>query len=169
MSDDTLQQLSNEFYPYAKKRLGFDQDARIKYVDDIENAENPLGKTAFYDPQNMTVSLFVTKRHPKDVLRSLSHELVHHAQNCRGEFEEIEEAEEGYAQNNPHLRKMEKEAYEQGNIIFRDWEDGRRSPENIMEHFDKRNQKLNDALMKKFGLKKKEKPDEQKEKKEEDK
>ena len=30
---------------------------------------------------------------------------------------------EGYAQNDEHLREMEREAYEQGNLCFRDWED----------------------------------------------
>ncbi len=31
--------------------------------------------------------------------------------------------EEGYAQSDPHMRKMEEEAYLQGNMMFRDWED----------------------------------------------
>lgn len=161
--------MTKSFFPYAQDRMGFDKPCDIQYLDDPENAEDPLGKTAYYDPNTMTVSLYVVGRHPKDILRSLSHELVHHTQNCRGEFEGGVIAPEGYAQEDEHLREMEREAYELGNLVFRDWEDGRRSPENIMEHFDKRNQKLNDALMKKFGLKKKEKPDEQKEKKEEDK
>ena len=30
---------------------------------------------------------------------------------------------EGYAQKDPHLRKMEREAYTKGNLIFRDYED----------------------------------------------
>ena len=30
---------------------------------------------------------------------------------------------EGYAQNDEHLREMERQAYEQGNLVFRDWED----------------------------------------------
>ena len=31
---------------------------------------------------------------------------------------------EGYAQKNEHLREMEKEAYLEGNLALRDWEDG---------------------------------------------
>ncbi len=34
------------------------------------------------------------------------------------------EAGPGYAQSNEHLREMEREAYEEGNLCFRDWEDG---------------------------------------------
>jgi len=122
-ANDVVKNLSNQFYPYAQQRMGFDKPARIKYIDDPQNAEDPLGKTAYYDPETMTVSVYVVGRHPKDILRSLSHELVHHTQNCRGEFEGGLVASEGYAQNDEHLRGMEREAYEQGNLVFRDWED----------------------------------------------
>ena len=90
---------------------------------DAQNAVNPLGKTAFYDPQAKSVTLYITKRHPKDVMRSLSHELVHHTQNCNGEFNNVGEMGDGYAQNDDHLREMERQAYEIGNLCFRDWED----------------------------------------------
>jgi hypothetical protein len=56
-------------------------------------------------------------------MRSLSHELIHHTQNCNGQFDGASEMGEGYAQNDEHLREMEREAYEQGNLVFRDWED----------------------------------------------
>ena len=110
-----------KFLPYAEKKLGFNKPPTIKFHEDPENAKDMLGKTAYYEPGTQQIVLFTTDRHPKDILRSLSHELVHHAQNCRGEFENIGPANEGYAQNDPHLRKMEKEAYLHGNIIFRDF------------------------------------------------
>ena len=53
----------------------------------------------------------------------MSHELVHHGQCERGEFDELGETGAGYAQKNPHLRNMEREAYEVGNMVFRDFED----------------------------------------------
>ena len=71
----------------------------------------------------MSVTLFTDFRHPKDIMRSLSHELVHHTQHCRGEFDGNQEMGEGYAQADQHLRNMEKEAYLEGNMCFRDWED----------------------------------------------
>lgn len=151
-----VKQLANEFYPYSQERLGFDKPARIKYADDVENSQDPLGMTAYYNPEDFSITLFTTGRHPKDILRSLSHELVHHAQNCRGEFLEDLPQEEGYAQDNDHLREMEKEAYEQGNLIFRDWEDSKKKEkkEGIMEHWKKRHEKVNDELMKRWGFKK---------------
>jgi len=71
-------------------------------------------------------------------MRSLSHELVHHTQNCNGQFDEVGENEmgEGYAQNNDHLRNMESEAYEMGNLCFRDWEDSIKSTI-YFEHLNK--------------------------------
>ena len=123
-----LKELENkisEFYPYSKKTLGFDRDPNsINLVSDPKNASNILGKTAFYNPGDASITVYTDKRHPKDILRSISHELVHHAQNCRGEFSEIQELEQNYAQTNKKLREMEQEAYLMGNMTFRDWEDG---------------------------------------------
>jgi hypothetical protein len=123
---DTLQPLINEFMPFAQERMGFQKVPRIFLRDDPENAKNPLGKTAFYDPDQMSVTLYIHGRHPKDVMRSLSHELVHHTQNCNGQFKNTSDMGEGYAQNDPHLREMEREAYEKGNLCIRDWEDTRK-------------------------------------------
>jgi hypothetical protein len=121
---DILQPVVKRFLPYAKDKMGFDDAPNIYLRTDPENSESIFGKTAHYDPGNKSIVLYVHNRHPKDVLRSLSHELVHHAQNCRGEFDrESMVGEQGYAQKDPHLRKMEEEAYSVGNLVFRDFED----------------------------------------------
>lgn len=121
--NNTVRNLSGKLYPYAQKRMGFDKPANIELIDDPENAKDPFGKTAYYDPEQESVFLYTSGRHVKDILRSLSHELVHHTQNCRGEFAGGVMTTEGYAQEDEHLREMEREAYEQGNLVFRDWED----------------------------------------------
>ena len=120
---DILKPLIDKFLPFAQKRMGFKKPPKLFVRNDSANADNPLGKTAFYDPAQKSVTLYVSQRHPKDVMRSLSHELVHHTQNCRGDFDNVGEMGEGYAQNDSHLREMEREAYEVGNMCFRDWED----------------------------------------------
>jgi hypothetical protein len=112
------------FFPFAQKQLGFKRPPKLFFVNDKQNAGDTLGKTAYYEPETETIKVYVTNRHPKDVLRSFSHELVHHAQNCRGDFDNDTVTEEGYAQSDPHLREMEREAYEKGNMIFRDYCDG---------------------------------------------
>ena len=115
--------LLKSFLPFAQERMGFSEPVSVNFASDAENAEKPLGKTAFYDPNANSITVFVDKRHPKDIMRSLSHELVHHTQNCAGKFDGGLEVGEGYAQNDEHLREMEREAYEKGNLTFRDWED----------------------------------------------
>ncbi len=126
-SKNTLKRMLDDFYPYAKDYLEFDKDASINFASDKSNAENPLGKTAYYDPANHSVTVYTNGRHPKDIMRSVSHELVHHTQNCRGDLNMSEHGGVGYAQNDEHLRNMEREAYEKGNLCFRDWEDGIKS------------------------------------------
>ena len=119
----TVQPLIKSLYEASKESLGFGPDAKIVILTNEENSNNPLGKTAYYDPANHKIGLYTQGRHVKDIMRSLSHELVHHSQNCRGDFNEGLATVEGYAQEDSHLREMEREAYETGNLIFRDWED----------------------------------------------
>jgi len=119
-----LHKLIKQFIPFSQKKLGFDQPVTINLLADPENALNPLGKTAHYEPNSKKITLFVAGRHPKDIMRSLSHELVHHDQNCKGQFTSGTNTDPGYAQNDEHLRNMEKQAYLLGNLRFRDWEDG---------------------------------------------
>ena len=120
---ETIDSLVKDFMPFAQERMGFTKPPKLFLKKDISNAEDPLGRTAFYDPAESSITLYITNRHPKDIMRSLSHELVHHTQNCRGDFNNVDEMEEGYAQNDEHLREMEREAYTEGNLCFRDWED----------------------------------------------
>ena len=164
-----LEQFVDEFFPYSQKQLGFDKPVAIRFESDPDNAEVMLGKTAYYDPNAMEIALYIDGRHPKDVMRSLSHELVHHAQNCRGDFTGADSTSAGYAQEDPHLRKMEREAYTKGNLIFRDFEDLIKTGKiNIEINFSDsgepkmslkewKNNEINTKLMQKWGLLKEEK------------
>jgi len=121
----SFEKIMGDFLPHAQKTLAYNKPVKVLLISDPKNALNPLGKTAHYEPSTFTVTVYVDKRHPKDIMRSLSHELVHHAQNCRGEFDTASGVgESGYAQTDEHLREMEREAYETGNLLFRDYEDG---------------------------------------------
>jgi len=57
-------------------------EIKIKY--DEENASNLFGRTGYYQPQTCEICLYASGRHPKDVLRSFCHELIHHIQNMEG-------------------------------------------------------------------------------------
>jgi hypothetical protein len=115
--------LIRSLYNEVRSNLGFEPHASISVVSDADNAQNPLGKTAYYSPSEEKIALYTSGRHIKDILRSLAHELVHHNQNCRGDFNNVSETGTSYAQEDEHLREMEREAYEMGNMLFRDWED----------------------------------------------
>jgi hypothetical protein len=130
---NNLEEILDDFYSFAKKRLNFSIDPEICFQSDDVNAKYALGKTAFYNPEKKSITIFVDGRHPKDIMRSLSHELVHHTQNCNGQFDQGYATKEGYAQEDDHLREMEKEAYLEGNMCFRDWEDGYKQSNPLQE------------------------------------
>ena len=116
-----IKDLVQKFYPYAKNALGFEHPVRVIMRHDAENAKHSLAKTAYYDPENNLIVLYVTNRHPKDILRSFSHELVHHAQNCRGDLNDM--TTQGHYAKDGKGREIEEEAYLQGNLCLRDYED----------------------------------------------
>ena len=94
---------------------------KIKVIkDDKENASNLLGKTAYYNPMDKSITLYTMNRHPKDVLRSFSHEMVHHMQNLEGRLNDINTTN---TNEDGDLPEIEREAYEKGNMMLRNWED----------------------------------------------
>lgn len=85
--------------------------------DDPGNASKLLGKTGYYDPNSMEIHIFTTGRHPKDILRSIAHELVHHMQNDKGELEQGGYSGQGYAQK-PTFTKHGKTSLRDGKLMF---------------------------------------------------
>jgi hypothetical protein len=105
---------------YLMKELDIEKVPNIELKEDDENAKNVLGKTAYYNPSTYTITLYITDRHPKDILRSFSHEMIHHKQNLDGRLENITTTN---TNEDDELTEIEREAYELGNILFRNWED----------------------------------------------
>ena len=87
----------------------------------IDNSEQDglFIKTGYYVPEKKLIVIFTKDRHPKDILRSFTHEMVHHAQNLRGD--DLAFYENDDVKNNERLEKIESEAYLKGNIYFRKW------------------------------------------------
>ena len=118
-----LKEALGEIFKVAKKEYNIQLTPKLVLKRDEENAQDLFGKTAYYDPEEQSITLYITNRHPKDICRSFSHELVHHHQNERGDLEVGDATSPTYAQDDQHMRKMEMEAYLKGNLLFRDWED----------------------------------------------
>jgi len=92
----------------------------IKTIRDEANAKDLFGRTAYYDPNNKEVVLYIEGRHDKDILRSFSHEMIHHMQNLEGRLGSIKTTNTNESDD---LAEIEKEAYLMGNMTFRNWED----------------------------------------------
>ena len=118
-----FQQAAAGIYQDAVKKFNIRTTPKLFLRQDKENGAMTLGRTAFYDPSELKIVLFVTGRHPKDILRSFAHELIHHVQNERGDLNLGDSSDPQYAQKDDHLRKMEMEAYLKGNMLMRDFED----------------------------------------------
>ena len=96
----------------------------IKIKKDIKESSNFFGRTAYYNPELKEIVLFVEGRHPKDVMRSFVHELIHHKQNLEGRLGYITTTNTNESEQ---LLELEKEAYLEANITFRNWEDSVKS------------------------------------------
>jgi hypothetical protein len=118
-----LKEALGEIFKTAREKFGIQNTPKLYLKQDEENAQGIFGKTAYYDPEEQGITLYITNRHPKDICRSFAHELIHHHQNERGDLDMGNASSPTYAQDDPHMRKMEMEAYLKGNLLFRDWED----------------------------------------------
>ena len=115
-----------ELYRDAKDKFNIQQAPKLILKQDEENAKNIFGRTAYYEPEEKTIVIFITNRHPKDILRSFCHEMIHHVQNERGDLNMGDASSPTYAQDDKHMRNMEKEAYLEGNLLLRDYEDNKK-------------------------------------------
>ena len=87
---------------------------------ETENAKNFFGRTAYYDPNTQEIVLYTEGRHPKDIVRSYAHEMVHHTQNLEGRLGNIQTTD---TTADKELDAIEREAYLKGNMMFRNWTD----------------------------------------------
>ena len=110
-------------YEDAREKYNIQQAPKLFLRKDEENADMLFGRTAFYQPDKQTIVVYISNRHPKDILRSYCHELIHHIQNERGDLMKGDVSSPKYTQEDKHMRKMEAEAYLKGNLLLRDFED----------------------------------------------
>lgn len=94
---------------------------KVRFVHgDSSNASQFLGKTAYYDPNNQEIVLYTEGRHPKDIVRSFSHEMIHHIQNLEDRLGNIQTTN---TQEDDSLNDIEAEANLKGTMTFRNWTD----------------------------------------------
>ena len=93
----------------------------MEFVDgDSENAKDFFGKTAYYDPNKQHIVLYTEGRHPKDIVRSYAHEMIHHIQYLEDRLGDVSGTN---TTEDDHLDKIEQEANLRGTMTFRNWTD----------------------------------------------
>jgi hypothetical protein len=93
----------------------------LELIDsDRENAKDFFGKTAYYDPNEQHIVIYTEGRHPKDIVRSYAHEMIHHIQHLEDRLGDIPGTD---TTSSEHLTKLEKEANLRGTMTFRNWTD----------------------------------------------
>jgi proteasome assembly chaperone (PAC2) family protein len=93
----------------------------LEFIDgDSENAKDFFGKTAYYDPNKQHIVLYTEGRHPKDIVRSYAHEMIHHIQYLEDRLGDIPGTD---TTSDDHLDKIEQEANLRGTMTFRNWTD----------------------------------------------
>lgn len=142
-----------DYTPYMASILEYMMDSgmkitplpEVKIKKDLVEAEDFFGKTAFYNPTKKEIVLYTQNRHPKDVMRSFAHEMIHHKQNLEGRLNNI-----GTTNTNEddYLLEIEKEAYLEGNITFRNWEDRVKNQESKEVMAEGKYDKLSNTLSK---------------------
>ena len=86
--------------------------------------------TGYYLPSEKKIVLFCKDRHPKDILRSYAHEMIHHMQNLEGKNLNFSNKDD--VKDNKELEKLESEAYLKGNIYFRKWTEYEKSKNGVL-------------------------------------
>ena len=93
----------------------------LELIDgDTENAKDFFGKTAYYDPNEQHIVLYTEGRHPKDIVRSYAHEMIHHIQYLEDRLGDVSTTN---TMEDDHLDKIEQEANLRGTMTFRNWTD----------------------------------------------
>ena len=115
---DKIAQLTNHMIDMG---MNIEPLPSMEFVDgDSENAKDFFGKTAYYDPNKQHIVIYTEGRHPKDIVRSYAHEMIHHIQYLENRLGDVSGTN---TTEDDHLDKIEQEANLRGTMTFRNWTD----------------------------------------------
>ena len=115
---EKITQLTNHM---IDKGMNIEPLPSLEFIDgNSKNAKDFFGKTAYYDPNKQHIVLYTEGRHPKDIVRSYAHEMIHHIQHLEDRLGDVSGTD---TTSDEHLTKLEKEANLRGTMTFRNWTD----------------------------------------------
>lgn len=109
--------------PFPKVKLNWDEQDGL------------FIKTGYYEPESKTIVIFCADRHPKDILRTFAHEMIHHSQNLNGV--DLNFTTNDDVKDNKRLEKIEAEAYLKGNVYFRKWTEYENKQKDVLQEGNK--------------------------------
>lgn len=129
--EDDVRKDEFDYVPYITDYLKFLKEEKKLQIEPLPEIILDKGKqdldvqakTGDYDPVDKVLKVYACDRHPKDVLRSFSHEMVHHMQCLEGKDLNVKTNVLG---ENNNLDQLEAEAYMKGNMYFREWTEKRK-------------------------------------------
>ena len=123
-NENSLEKYFNDIANFMEKNgLNVNPFPSIKL--DWSDQDGIFIRTGYYSPEEKKIVLFCKDRHPKDILRSYAHEMIHHAQNLEGK--DLNFTTKDDVKDNKNLEKLESEAYLKGNVLFRKWTEYKQS------------------------------------------
>ena len=115
---DKIAQLTNHMIDIG---MNIEPLPSMEFINgDSENAKDFFGKTAYYDPNRQHIVIYTEGRHPKDIVRSYAHEMIHHIQYLEDRLGDVSGTN---TTEDDHLDKIEQEANLRGTMTFRNWTD----------------------------------------------
>jgi hypothetical protein len=94
---------------------------KVKFIhNNKENAAHIHTKTGYYDPNTKTIVIYTEGRHPRDIINTFSHEIIHFMQDLEGRLTNINNDN---TTQDTELNDIEKQAYLEGSIMFRNYKD----------------------------------------------
>lgn len=130
------QDLAKDLIAFMQAKFALECLPRVHFISNKKNSKNILGMTGGYEPDGETITVYVADRHPKDILRSLAHEMMHHVQKCKGMMDGHDmsaTADKNYIMHDDFLKKLEAHAFKYGNIAFREWEASKKGDNTMNE------------------------------------
>lgn len=99
---DPIHEKLSDFIKFACNELQIDDHPTIDVVDRVPDTDG----TTFgrYAPEIKTIYLVAKGRHPKDVFRTLAHELVHYKQDVQGQLHDESGATGSTEENEANAR-----------------------------------------------------------------